>query len=150
MPNRFKNDSPTVPSKIEWDYQDDLVLLPRNVSWQGGDELTIWTDNPKIREYLDDEILVFFWEGEVKFVPDVWAPELKRVLVYLYDHPVGRLEDRDKEIEFFDFLATYDHKIGVSPISYVFEEEGKFGIAAKCDVRPVIRIDWDEVKPRRR
>jgi hypothetical protein len=136
-----------VPSKIVWEFGREEVVLPRNVSWAGSGELTIWTDNLAIREYLEGEEIIYLSDGNIEFVPDVWEPTERRVWVYLDDHLAGRLEDRAKEIEFFDFLASYDQKIGVSQLGYVFEEDGKIGVSAKCDVRPVLRIDWDEVRP---
>lgn len=148
LPNHFTNSESSVPSKITWDFEPNYYRLPRNVSWDGAGEMNVIVENQEAKSELPDGETFTPIDGwEISLIPDIWNRELEKVLIYIGDTYVGRIEDRDKERQIYEALAgIVDHSVGKVTSGLLFTEDDQLGFCMNADIRPILRVDWDLVE----
>lgn len=145
--NRILSAERVAPSKLKWTIEPVIVDLPRNVSWDGASLVEATLENESLVEFEGEHDIVRAIFQEILLMADIWTPESKDVFVYVSDEYVGRIKDSDIAAKFHDELVGYEPKLGRVKRGYFYRSPGEpDGFDFDADVRPVIRIDWDEVE----
>jgi hypothetical protein len=136
------------PSELTWSEEEVIRKLPKGITWEGQvfTELNIENDKAlRLAGVLEDDF--FSVDNECVFVPDIWDSKSKRVLAYVDDMYIGRIQDPAVEARFFQELTKDGHSIGLANEVWFEEDDETSRIKGfvRCDVRDVQRIDWASV-----
>ena len=148
MPNRILSSEVNPPSKLQWDYEPEVVDLPRRVNWETGSLVRVNLENNEKAASLEMDDVTWFDDEEIILVPDVWNKDSSDVYVYVGDGYVGRIADPSEAKEFHDGLGGVDHKLGRARRGYFYKGEDEPNGVFEFDgaFRPILRIDWNQVQ----
>jgi hypothetical protein len=149
LPNRILSTERVAPSKLEWDFEPEIINLPRKVSWDGTGMVAATLENQSIATFESENDLVYVDNQyeEIILMADVWKPGSTDVFVYVNDEFVGRISDPDEAAKFHEELGGYEPKLGRANRGYFYRFPGEpDGFEFDADVRPIIRIDWGQVE----
>jgi hypothetical protein len=147
VPNRIRSAERVAPSKLEWDFEPEIVDLPRNVSWDGAGKVEATLENESIANFEGESDLVYVSHEEILLMADIWTPQSTDVFVYVNDEFVGRISNPEEAAKFHEELGGYEPKLGRVHRGYFYRAPGEpDGFEFDADVRPIIRIDWAQVE----
>jgi hypothetical protein len=149
LPNRILSTARVAPSKLQWEYEPEIIDLPRNVSWHGKGMVAATLENDALAKFEGENDLVYVDDKyeDVILLADFWNPESKDVFVYVDDNFVGRISSPDEAAKFYEELGGYEPKLGRANGGYFYRTPGEpDGFEFDADVRPIRRIDWNEVE----
>lgn len=147
LPNLILSPQRVCPSELKWSYQPEIMELPRNVSWAGAGLVEATLENDGLVEFEGEHDIVHAHYQEILLMADIWTPESKDVFVYVSDTYVGRIKDKEIAAKFHHELGGYEPKLGRANRGYFYRSPGEpDGFDFDADIRPIIRIDWNEVE----
>jgi hypothetical protein len=147
LPNRILSTERVAPSKLDWDYEPEIIDLPRNVSWDGIGLVEATLENDSLVSFDGDHDIVHAYYEEILLMADIWTPESTDVFVYVGDKHVGRIRNPEEAAKFHKELASYEPKLGRANRGYFYRSPGEpDGFVFDADVRSIIRIDWGQVE----
>jgi hypothetical protein len=136
------------PSNIQWLDEPAIIELPRNVQWGGcGFMVGTVTNKYLVPDLQIDEtggIAHPDYPGSVYLVPDIWQEGSTKVFIYFGDLLVGQITETTLRNRLHDLLCGYSQRIAHVRSGAVYGALGVGSIELDAEIRPILRIDWDE------